>query len=71
MFKVDGEVIESTNIGNNKYELRSNGIYLYSENLKQWSPYARRHLDRHWDRIKTTSKEIENVRSGKSSSKKK
>jgi len=71
MFKTDGEVIESISIGNNKYELRSNGIYLYSENLKQWSPYARRQLDRHWAGIKTTSKTIENVRGSSISKKKK
>ena len=71
MFKVDGELIESISIGNNKYQLRTNGIFIYSKNLKTWSPYARREINRHWLRIKTTSKEIKNVGNGKSSSKKK
>ena len=69
MFKVDGEVIEEASIGNNKYQLRSNGVYVYSENLKRWSPYARRELERHWVRIKATSKTAESI--GGSAQKKK
>ena len=45
MFKVDGELIESISIGNNKYQLRTNGIFIYSKILKTWSPYARREID--------------------------
>ena len=62
MFKVDSEVIDSVSIGDNKYELRTNGIFVYSKNFKKWSPYAKRDLDRHWNGIKTTSKEVKSIK---------
>jgi hypothetical protein len=69
MFNTKGETIEEITIGDNKYELRTNGIFVYSKNFKKWSPYAKRDLDRHWIRIQTTCKTTESI--GDSTQKKK
>ena len=62
MFNTKGEIIKKITIGDNKYELRTNGIFVYSKNFNEWSPYAKRDLDRHWNGIKTTSKKIKSIK---------
>ena len=46
------DLIDKTEVGNNKYERRNvfgvDCIYVYSDNLKQWSSYARTEVEERW-----------------------
>lgn len=46
------DLIDKTEVGNNKYERRNvfgvDCIYVYSNNLKQWSPYAKTEVEERW-----------------------
>lgn len=46
------DLIDECSKGNNKYERRNvfgvDCIYVYSDNLKQWSPYAKTDVEERW-----------------------
>lgn len=46
------DLIDECSIGNIKYERRNvfgvDCIYVYSDNLKQWSPYAKTDVEERW-----------------------